>query len=109
MTATLTDTEPESEKKTVSRPAGVTCTSSCASRAAGLCVRPPNMTWFMVPSCPDDRGVQERVSMAVDSRPPRTHRIDDLNRLTVADERQPGAAGADRDHRRHALRPPIVL
>ena len=46
--ATSTDTEPESEKNTVSRPAGVMSTRSCASRAAGSWVRPPNMTWFMV-------------------------------------------------------------
>ncbi len=49
--ATSTDTEPESEKNTVSRPAGVISTSSCASRAAGSCVRPPNITWFIRLSC----------------------------------------------------------
>ena len=50
LTATSTDTEPESLKNTVSRPAGVISTSSCASRAAGSWVSPPNMTWFMVAS-----------------------------------------------------------
>ncbi|BDB42931.1 hypothetical protein IWGMT90018_33770 [Mycobacterium kiyosense] len=50
LTATSTDTDPESLKKTVSRPGGVISTSSCANRAAGSWVRPPNMTWFMVAS-----------------------------------------------------------
>ncbi|CFR89450.1 Uncharacterised protein [Mycobacterium tuberculosis] len=35
LAATSTDTEPESLKNTVSRPAGVMSTSSFASRAAG--------------------------------------------------------------------------
>ena len=51
LTATSTLTEPESEKKTVSRPAGVTSTRSCASRAAGSWVSPPNMTWFSTVNC----------------------------------------------------------
>ena len=49
-TATSTDTDPESLKNTVSKPAGVISTSSCASRAAGSWVSPPNMTWFIAPS-----------------------------------------------------------
>jgi hypothetical protein len=44
LTATSTDTEPESLKNTVSSPSGVICTSNWASRAAGSCVSPPNMT-----------------------------------------------------------------
>ena len=36
--------------------------------------------------------------MPVDGRPPRAHRVEHLDRLTVADERQPGALGADRPH-----------
>ena len=52
LTATSTDTEPESLKNTVSSPSGVICTSSWASRAAGSCVSPPNMTWFIVASWP---------------------------------------------------------
>src|ERR1700736_5992897 len=49
-TATSTDTEPESLKNTVSSPAGVMSTSNCDSRAAGSCVSPPNITWFIVAS-----------------------------------------------------------
>ena len=50
-TATSMATEPESEKNTVSSPAGVMSTSSCASLAAGSCVRPPNMTWLSTLTC----------------------------------------------------------
>jgi hypothetical protein len=42
--ATSTATEPESQKKTCSSPAGVISTSRRASRTAGSWVRPPNMT-----------------------------------------------------------------
>ena len=50
LTATSTDTEPESLKNTESSPAGVMSTSSRASLAAGSWVSPPNITWFMVAS-----------------------------------------------------------
>ena len=47
------------------------------------------------------RRVQDRVTVAVDGRPPGAHRVEHLDGLTVVDERQPGAAGADSDRRRH--------
>jgi hypothetical protein len=43
-TATSTDTDPESQTNTVSSPDGAMSTSSCANRAAGSWVSPPNMT-----------------------------------------------------------------
>ncbi len=48
--ATSTDTEPESARKTCSRPGGVISTSLAASRTAGSWVSPPNITCDMRPS-----------------------------------------------------------
>ena len=49
--ATSTDTEPESAKNTCSMPAGAISTSRSASRIAGSCVRPPNITCAIRSSC----------------------------------------------------------
>ena len=51
MIATSTAIEPESAKKTCSRPAGVSATSRSASRTAGAWVSPPNMTCGIASSC----------------------------------------------------------
>jgi hypothetical protein len=42
--ATSTETEPESQKNTCSSADGVISTSRSASRIAGSCVSPPNIT-----------------------------------------------------------------
>jgi hypothetical protein len=49
------------------------------------------------------RRVQNRVAVTVDRGPPGAHGIEHLDRLAVADQRQPGAAGADGHHGRDCL------
>ena len=78
LTATSTPTEPESQRKTCSSPAGVISTSVVASSTAGSWVSPPNITWLIRPSWSVTRRVQHRVPVAVDRRPPRRHAVDQL-------------------------------
>ncbi len=51
LTATSTDTEPESHRNTCRNGSGVISTSLAASRMAGSWVSPPNITWLIRPSC----------------------------------------------------------
>ena len=49
--ATSTATDPESAKNTPSSGSGASCSSRSARSTAGSWVRPPNITWAILPSC----------------------------------------------------------
>ena len=77
--ATSTDTEPESAKNTCSSPAGRDLAPAAGpASTAGAWVSPPNITWLIAPSWLAHGGVERRVAVAVDRRPPRRHAVDEL-------------------------------
>jgi hypothetical protein len=66
MTATSTDTEPESLKNTVSSPLGVICTSNWASRGGRFVRQPAEHDVIHGRELAGDRRVQHGVAVAVD-------------------------------------------
>ena len=67
----------------------------------GLVGQPTEHDVIHHPQLGSQRRVQHRVAVAVDRGPPGAHRVEHLDRLAVADQRQPRAVGGDRDDGGH--------
>ncbi len=96
-TATSTLTEPESHRKTCSSPSGASSASRSARATAGSWVSPPNITWLIRDELVAGGGVERRVRVPVDRRPPGRHAVD---QLTAVGQPQPHPVGRLDDERR---------
>ena len=89
--ATSTPTEPESARKTCSRPGGVSSTSVVASSDRRLVGEPAEHHVAHPAGLVGQGGVEDRVAVAVDRGPPGGHAVD---QLTAVGQPQPDALGA---------------
>ena len=98
--ATSTATEPESLKKTWSSPGGVIADELLGELDGGAVGEPAEHHVGHLAELGRDGGVEHRVPVAVDRRPPRRHPVDHLPTVGEVEPAAGGAADGDAGHRR---------